>query len=301
MNLLALLFALACERGLTQLLHLRELRWLDRYCDAAGAWLARSSGLLRLFATTVVVLVPVLPIAAVSVWLGSRLLGLPQFAFAVFVLLFSFGPRDLKDEVDDYVAALERGDRDAAAAGARELLEGDAARHRRGTRAALEEAVFVQANNRIFGVIFWFLVLGAAGAWLFRVSDLLRHRAAFEALRADATPHARSFSSALVTVHGALAWVPARFAALSYALAGSFEDAVGSWRAAVGGAGDGLLERSEDLLARVGCGSLQPSLAAVPASELDVATVRGALRIVVRALWIWLVAVALLVLVGSAA
>jgi hypothetical protein len=46
---------------------------------------------------------------------------------------------------------------------------------------------------------------------------------------------------------------------------------------------------------------LQPSLAAVPASELDVATARGALRIVVRALWIWLVAVALLVLVGSAA
>ena len=67
MNLLALLFALACERGLTQLLHLRELRWLDRYCDAAGARLARSSSLLRLFATTLVVLVPVLPIAAVSV------------------------------------------------------------------------------------------------------------------------------------------------------------------------------------------------------------------------------------------
>jgi membrane protein required for beta-lactamase induction len=301
MNLLALLFALACERGLTQLLHLRELRWLDRYCDAAAAWLARSSSPLRLAATTLVVLVPVLPIAAVSVWLGSRLLGLPQFAFAVFVLLFSFGPRDLKDEVDDYVAALERGDQDGAAAGARELLEGDAARHRRGARAAVEEAVFVQANNRIFGVIFWFMVLGAAGAWLFRVSDLLRHRATFEALRPDATPDASSFSGALALVHGVLAWVPARLAALSYSLAGSFEDAFGSWRVAVGGPGNSLLDRSEDLLARVGRGSLQPSLAVVPASELDVATARGALRIVVRALWIWLVAVALLVLVGSAA
>jgi membrane protein required for beta-lactamase induction len=301
MNLLALLFALACERGLTQLLHLRELRWLDRYSDAAGTWLAHSRGAVRLAATALVVLVPVLPIAAVSAWLGSRLLGLPQFAFAVFVLLFAFGPRDLKDEVDDYVAALERGDRDAAAAGARELLEGDVARHRHGMRAAVEEAVFVQANNRIFGVIFWFLALGAAGAWLFRVSDLLRHRAAYEALRADALPEAASFNAALGQVHGVLAWAPARLAALSYALAGSFEDAVGNWRATVAGSGGGLLDRSEDLLARVGCGALQPSLAVVPAAGLDVATARGALRIVVRALWIWLVVVALLVLIGSAA
>ena len=38
MSLLALLFALACERGLTHLLHLREPRWLDRYFD----WAARA-------------------------------------------------------------------------------------------------------------------------------------------------------------------------------------------------------------------------------------------------------------------
>jgi AmpE protein len=300
MNVLALLFALACERGLTQLLHLRELRWLDRYCDAAGAWLARSGGAPLVAAAVLVVLVPVLPIAAVSVALGSKLLGLPQFAFAVFVLLFSFGPRDLKDEVDDYLAALERGDQAAAAARARELLEGDAARHRHGARAAVEEALFVQANNRIFGVIFWFLLLGAAGAWLFRVSDLLRRRAAFEAVRADVPRTADSFSSALAKVHGVLAWLPARLAALSYAIAGSFEDAFGNWRVAVDGENSGLLDRTEDLLARVGCGSLQPGLASVPPGELDVATARGAMRIVVRALWIWLVVVALLVLAGRA-
>ena len=300
MNLLALLFALACERGLTHLLRLREARWLDRYCSRAGAWLAARSGPGLLLGTVAVVLLPVLPIALVSGMLGSGLLGLPQFAFAVFVLLFSFGPRDLKDEVDDYVAALERGDRDAASAGARALLEGDAERHAHGARAAIEEAVFVQANNRIFGVIFWFVVFGAAGAWLFRVSDLLRRRAAFEALRANAPAGVDSFSGTLAKVHGALAWVPARLAALSYAFAGSFEDAVGNWQEAVDGASHGLLDRSEDLLARVGCGSLRPSLASVPADGLDVATARGAMRIVVRALWIWLVVVAALVLAGSA-
>jgi len=301
MNLLALLFALACERGLTHWLRLREARWLDRYCDRAGRWLGETTGPALLLSVVLVVAFPVLPVALLSAAFGSELLGLPQFTLAVFVLLFSFGPRDLKDEVDDYIAALERGDGETAATGARALREGDAVRHADGARSAVEEAVFVQANNRIFGVIFWFMVLGAAGAWLFRVSDLLRRRAAFEALREGSPPGAGSFSAALARVHGVLAWVPARLTAFSYALAGSFEDAVGNWKVAVDGASRGPLDRNEDLLARVGCGSLQPSLAGVGADQLDLATARGALRIVLRALWIWLVVVALLVLAGSAA
>ncbi|MCK7577436.1 MAG: hypothetical protein MZV65_17595 [Chromatiales bacterium] len=62
--------------------------------------------------------------------LGSHLLGLPQLAFAVLVLLVSFGPRDLRDEVDDYVAALERGDRDEG----RPPRQGTARRRRRESR-----------------------------------------------------------------------------------------------------------------------------------------------------------------------
>jgi membrane protein required for beta-lactamase induction len=301
MNLLALLFALACERGLTHLLHLRELRWLDRYCDWVGARLARQSGAVLVIAALAATLLPVLPVALASGFLGSRLLGLPQFVFAVFLLLFSFGPRDLKDEVDDYVAALERDDQEAAASSARELLENDAAGRGAVTRQAVYEAVFVQANNRIFGVIFWFLVLGPPGAWLFRVTDLLRRRAAFEAMRAGVVVSGPTYGGALALVHGVLAWLPARLTALSYALAGSFEDAVGNWRDAVDGASSGLLDRAEDLLARVGRGSLQPSIAGVPAAELDLATARGAWRIVSRSLWIWLAAIAVLVLAGNAA
>jgi membrane protein required for beta-lactamase induction len=138
----------------------------------------------------------------------------------------SFGPRDLRDEVDDYVAARQRGDDDAAARRAKELLEADASGRGAGLRDAVEEAIFVQANNRIFGVIFWFMVLGPAGAWLFRVSDLLRRRAAFQGARGDLHD---SLGRALVALHGLLAWIPARLAAVSYALAGSLEDAVGNW------------------------------------------------------------------------
>jgi membrane protein required for beta-lactamase induction len=299
MSLLALLLALACERGLTHLFHLRELRWLDRYSDWAARLIGRGGAAARL-AAVVALAVPVLPVAVADWLLGSHLLGLPQLAFAVVVLLLSFGPRDLRDEVDDYVAALERGDRDAAARGAKELLESDAAGRGAGLREAVEEAIFVQANNRVFGVIFWFMLLGPAGAWLFRVSDLMRRRAAFESSRGGGgAPD--GLGAALRFIHGLLAWVPGRLVACAYALAGSFEDAVGNWRAAVDRAASGLLDRTEDLLARVGKGSLQPSLAGVAPDALDAATARGAWRIVSRSAWIWLAVIALLVLVGRAA
>ena len=299
MSLLALLFALVCERGLTHLLHLREGRWLDRYFDAADRALGGRTGVVVMLVALALVTLPVIPVAVVSRALEPHLLGLLQFAFVVLVLLFSLGPRDLKDEVDDYVGALERHDRDEALRRGKELLESSPSVHGLGAREAIEEAIFVQANNRIFGVIFWFMVLGAAGAWAYRISDMLRRRAAFEAARQGVPRMRGDLGSALGLVHGVLAWVPARLAALAYALAGSFEDAVGNWRAAVDRATTGLLDRAEDLLARVGKGSLQPSLAGVEADRLDVATARGAWRIVSRALWIWVAAIAVLVLAGA--
>jgi AmpE protein len=301
MNLLALLFALLCERGLTAVLRLREARWLDRYGDWTSRVVARRAGAARWVLAAIAIAVPVLPVAVVSHSIGSHLLGLPQLLFAVLVLLFSFGPRDLKDEVDDYVGAIERGDLEAAAQRGKELRESNAAGRGPGVRDGVEEAIFVQANNRIFGVIFWFLLLGATGAWLFRVSDLLRRRAAFEATRAEGAPPQDASLRVLADLHGILAWAPARLGALSYALTGSFEDAVGNWKAAVDGAGANLLERAEDLLARVGRGSLMPSLANVAPADLDLATARGAWRIVLRALWIWIVTIAVLVLAGRAA
>jgi AmpE protein len=149
--------------------------------------------------------------------------------------------------------------------------------------------------------MFWFIVLGPAGAWLFRVSDLMRRRAAFEAARQGAPVSADSPGRALAFVHGLLAWIPARLTAGTYALAGSFENAVGSWRVAADQVGEGILGRSEDLLARVGKGSLQSSLSAIAADELDSAAAAGAWRIVSRSVWIWLAAIAMLVLAGSAA
>ncbi len=284
MTLLALLAALLVERLATRLLHLREAHWLDGYTRWALARVgAGHSPLLCLVA----MLVPVVPVAAVALVLAQAAPGFAWLGFASLVLVFSLGPRDLGQEVDEYVERELAGDAAGASLAAATLIEHDAAQRRDMRAAAVEDAIFVQANNRVFGVLFWFVVLGPAGlgpaaAWLFRVSDLMR-RAAIDA----AAPAPSCFER----LHFLLAWLPARLLALGYAMAGSFEDARAGWRERYGQLPGQLLERNDWLLVHVGRGALEG--AAGPVGD-PAGPARLALRLVRRALLAWLTVIALL-------
>jgi AmpE protein len=296
MNLIALLLALIIERLTTHWLHLREAHWFDRYLEWSLRRFARLRGTRVVLVALLFMLLPVLPVAAVAIAFAEWLSGLVYVGFAAIVLVFSFGPRDLKEETDEYRAALGRGDSAGAARAARAIMEHDARQRLRAAPNTVEDAVFVQANNRIFGVAFWFLVAGPAGAWFFRVSDLMRRHAIME--HRDLFAHeARGidFAHALQAIHGVLAWLPARLLAIGYALAGSFDAAFASWRALVRDRLSGFFERNDELLMHVGRGALG---AAGPRHGSD-ERCRAAMQLVWRASLIWLVVVALLVLVGQ--
>lgn len=285
MTLIALLLALVTERLATRLLHLREARWLEPW--ARLVLRIRQPRLLAFAACLAGVLLPVLPIAALAMLLRGAEPGPAWLIFASVVLVFSLGPRDLGEEVREYIARENAGDADGAARAARQLIEHDAAQRREMRAAAVEDAIFVQANNRVFGVLFWFVVLGPAGlgpaaAWLFRISDLMR-RAAIA--RSAEAPDGAECAERL---HFLLAWLPARLLALGYALAGGFEDARRGWRERYGSLPARMLERNDLLLASVGraaAGGFDPS----PAGPAETA-----LRLVRRALIFWLAVIALL-------
>ena len=300
MKLIALLLGLLLERLLTRALHLREPRWFDRYLEWALSRFRNLRGGGALALTIVLVLLPALPVALIAWFFQDLLLGIVYVAFAALVLVFSLGPRDLKDEVDDYIAALDRGDRQAAERVAREIMEHDAAQRTGTGPDTLEDAMFVQTNNRIFGVAFWFMLLGPAGAWLFRVSDLMRRRAVFEYRgRADSSASVPAFVDALQAVHGVLAWAPARLLALGYALAGSFEQALDEWRRSVQAAGARFFDTNDHLLAGVGRGALNVEIEPAEFIALPgVGRVEACMRLITRALLIWLVFVSALVLIG---
>src|SRR5690606_24093621 len=149
--------------------------------------------------------------------------------------------------------------------------------------------------NRIFGVAFWFVVLGPVGAWLFRVSDLLRRRAAFESARGYGA--AKAGLPAAETLPGALAWLPARLAALGHALAGSFDDAANAWRSCTASPGRPFHVHTERLSAVVGKAAMTGFLEQ-PANSS--AAARNALRLVMRTLFIWITVIALMTIFGWA-
>lgn len=295
MNFLALLLGLAIERLLTSVFHLREFRWLDPAFDRLlrevrrrGPWLGGAVALAGALLLTV-------PVLLASLLLYDEFRQIPFFLFAVVVLLFSLGPRDLEQEADDYCAALERGDEEGLRRVAKELAEEDTPNDSAARHAAVERAIYVQANNRMFGVIFWFLLLGPAGAWLFRVLDLLRRRARFQQSRPDAAA-ADDAEAPVRVLHGLLAWMPARLLATGYTLAGNFEDAARGWREARE-PGLGFVARSEELMARVGSAASgrAPDTTEDPAEAYE--RLRGAMALVMRTLWlIWCPVIALLTL-----
>jgi len=301
MNFLALLLGLGLERALTRLFHLREFRWLDRLFD----WcLARVDGVTSGAAVMMLAagaLLLAAPVAIVSLLLASERSQVPWLLFSVLVLLLSLGPRDLQEEVDDYCAAADAGHAEDVRRLTRELAEQSPAQDAQAQCHAIRRAIAVQANNRMFAVVFWFLLLGPAapaGAWLFRVTDLMRRRAVFTRPGSDVLASAR-------TLHGVLAWLPARLVAGAFALAGSFEGARSAWRA-MPPLQTTFYERTDSLLGRVGEGAAQEGTTqdglAQDASASDATS--GArivtdppMKLVSRTLWlIWYPAIALLTL-----
>jgi AmpE protein len=303
MTLIALLIGLTIERLATQIFHWRRMRWLDRIIDKGFALSGRFANLPAPITVILLAVALVLPVAAVTIALGDRLFGFPHLVLAVVVLFFSLGPKDIGEDVNEYCSALESGDEERIDQTAKALTENEVPEDPLERIRRVEEAVCVQANNRLFAVIFWFVLLGPLGplgAWAYRVTDLVRRRAVFQAgRREDEIAGIAPLRDAAVALHGWLAWVPARLTAIGYAVAGHFDAALAAWRSGDPGIAGTTSENSERLLARVGVAAL--ALESGADEDLTERGIRGATaakRLVFRLLLIWAVIIAAMTLYG---
>ena len=302
MKLLALLIGLAVERLATHLFHLRELRWLDRVIDAGFRHVERLAGWPPIIPIALLAILLVLPVAIVRISIGDTLYGFPYLLLALIVLFFSFGPKDIGEDIVQYTKAIADDDAEEVQHAARTLIEADVPESVPERTRRVEEAVCVQANNRLFAVIFWFVVLGPAAAWAYRVVDLIRRRAVFRVSRAEAQGDleacARSKGGAS-QLHALLAWIPARLTAIGFGLAGSFESATSAWRAPPQAEVLSLGEQNEQLLARVGTAALAVGTRADESdTERAIRGAHAARGLVIRSLFLWAAAIALMTLYG---
>ena len=300
MHLIALLIGLVVERLATQQFHLRRLRWVDGIIDAGFKQADRLANWPAPIPVVLIAVLLILPVFAVTLSLGDYLLGFPYLILGVVVLFFSLGPQDIGEEVDEYCRAIEEGDEDRIRETAKTITESEVPDDTLERIHKVEEAVCVQANNRLFAVIFWFVLLGPLGAWTYRVADLIRRRAVFATAREEETGGTTErMRDAAIMLHGWLAWVPARLTAIGYAAAGNFDSALGAWRAPTELQSETPSEYNEHLLARVGVGAL--GLGSDSDEDLVERGVRGATaanRLVFRLLLIWAVVIAAMTLYG---
>ncbi|MBD9437193.1 hypothetical protein IB223_13900 [Pseudoxanthomonas sp. PXM03] len=191
------------------------LRWLGERSGGAGVWQARYGIALAM--------VPVLLVVALLQWmLDGPLYGLPGLLFDIAVLVYAWGPRDLDVDVEAVIDAHDAPARRTAIA--RLGLTGEAAAL---DGPALVEAVFVNALQRWFGVLFWFLLLGPVGAVLYRLSVLATQDEWASILPDENRLGARA-------VKTALDWPVAQLMTLAMALVGNFDTVFTAWREAGG-------------------------------------------------------------------
>lgn len=288
MTLIAILASLVLERLLD---HVQDLRRYERYQDYVewlrqrlhgDVWEGRL-GVLALLAP--VVLVTML----LQIGLSDALFGLLGLLFAVGVLVFCLGPRDLGHELTQYREAHVSGNEELATRLARTLMGVEPPSEPLEQARAVTGGVLVQANLRIFGVLFWFVVLGPVGAVLYRaVTELSR------LTQQDND----EFSWAARQLNEILDWLPARLVALGYALSGHFEAAVVGWREATANKESWLVPAAQ-VLAATGTGALDLDQEIDDSMAWD-QVLQSAMGLVWRTLILWVFVIALLTLAGWA-
>lgn len=267
------------------------------------------------------VLVPPLVVLAVHLallhWLGWPF----ALVWNVAVLYVTLGFRQFSHHFTGIRDALEEGD--AADARARlaqwkqvevsELPRSEIVRH------VIEYSV-IAAHRHVFGVLAWFSILaalglGPTGAVFYRLAEFVSRYWGARAREATQPP-SESLQQAAAQAWTVIDWLPARLTALSFAVVGSFEEAIEGWRfhaqrfpndndgvvlAATAGAINVRLG-GEALRSRAGA-QVQPGFEvdadigdsdSTPGREPEVGHLRSVVGLVWRSVVVWMLLLALL-------
>ena len=327
MTFFAILFALLIEQvrplGPHNPIHsgLRVwARWVSRNFDAGGPQHGWVSWILAVVA-------PALLALAIH-WALLLWVGWPAaIVWSVLVLYATLGFRQFSHHFTAIRDALEAGDEVQARTLLAQWQRVDASELPRSeiVRHVIEYSVLA-AHRHVFGVLAWFSILaalgfGPAGAVLYRMAEFVarywRHRN-----RMQVQPASEALQSAAAGAWKAVDWLPARMTAIAFAVVGSFEEAIDSWRnhaQRFPNDSDGVIlaATSGAMNVRLGGEALKPAFAAnttggfqaageglqpaldtasTPGREAEIAHLRSVVGLVWRCVVLWMVLLALLTL-----
>ena len=269
-------------------------------------------------------------------WLLWQVNILLAFAWSVAVLYVTLGFRQFSHYFTDIRNALDDGNEDLARELLAEWRQVDASELPRSeiVRHVIEYSVLA-AHRHVFGVLGWFSVLaafgfGPAGAVLYRMSEFVARYWSYKS-RTPGEGASPALQQVASRAWGIIDFVPSRVTSLGFAVVGSFEDAIDSWRhytqrfpagaaLATASRNDGLILAATSGAVNVRLGGVALDAVLVPAAaqefevggladiddaavtastpcrEPEVAHLRSVVGLVWRSVVLWMVLLALLTL-----
>jgi adenosylcobinamide-phosphate synthase len=219
-----------------------------------------------------------------------------RFVVDVAVLYFALGHQSLRQHALRVHEALQAGNLDEARGRIAFMVSRDTGKmNPQAVAAATVESVLENGNDAVFAALFWFLLAGAPGALLYRLSNTL------DAMWGYRTPRYLHFGWAAARLDDVLNFVPARLTALTYALLGRTGSALRCWRSQARAwespnAGPVMAAGAGALGVGLGGGAYyhghwkeRPPLGAGPAPDAE--SIPAALRLVRSGVVLWLLMV----------
>lgn len=250
MKFLILLAALLIEQvrplragNVVHAAYLRYARYLQQQFDA---------GEYRQGVTAWVVAVAPLTLAVFALeWVLSEMNDVAAWLFSVGVLYLAVGFRQFSNYFNKINVLLSVEEVPAAREHLREWCERDCSAFDANTiaRVAIEQGL-VSSHRYVFAPVAWFLVFGAAGALLYRMALALQ--SAWHTRAAPDGGTSSEFARFALRAFDVIDWLPARVTAISFGIAGNFQDAMECWRNQAAAWAD----RAQGILLASGAGAL---------------------------------------------
>lgn len=254
----------------------------QRFNAAGRGW--RSHGVTAWF----IAVVPITLLATALSWL-------PYIGWLVEVLAlyFALGLRSLGEHVEPVAQALRANDLDTARQRvgylvSRQTAELDPTEVAR----AATESVLENGSDAVFAALFWFVVAGAPGVVLYRLSNTL------DAMWGYRNARFERFGWAAAKIDDVLNYIPARLVALTYALLGKTRLAMNCWKTQAPlwdspNAGPVMAAGAGALGVELGGAAIyhgelhqRPQLGQGVAANAD--SIERGLQLVQRGVWLWL-------------
>ena len=289
MTIISILIAFTLSHFFRELRRLRRFEWMTSFTRQCNDKLKKLPGWSGPTGFLVVLGLPLLAAYLVNNLLFSALGQIGEFLFAIIMLIYTFGPRDLDIDVRKVIRAK---DETAQTEALEALLDGPIPEDRDTCRVAAINSVFSKALKRWFGIIFWFAVLGIYGALLYRLATWLTDG------DFGLYDEQKDLISRLCKV---MEWPVAQLMTLSLAVATDFDSVYRAWRKYHDERGHGLFEGNNDFMltsARtIVLGGHAENDGYADQLQGPMATIKLSMDLVWRSLGVWATILAILLLV----